>query len=318
MSGISSKALNFGSPENKLRFNGYEQQNKEFSDGSGLEWYDYKNRFYDNQIGRFFVQDRLATEYVYYSPYQFAGNQVPNAIDLDGLEPLFFNEITTWAAKKVTENPNSGTSKAIGATLGVGKSIEKTVTGVGNLIAHPVESVKGLLSINSPEWIANTSLNLAGKVNTLQNGTGFEKSMVISEAVTDVVTVVAGTKGVGAGVKGAEATTLYRAASGAEITDAAANGLRSLPNAGTYEGKLFATNAADAAQYGKNNFALDGVPNTIMKVKVPNSVMKTAYVGEMDGMKAVHIPEKQLPKVNFVSSLNYSPKPTNPYGNPGW
>ncbi|HET9056151.1 MAG TPA: RHS repeat-associated core domain-containing protein [Chitinophagaceae bacterium] len=87
MSGISSKALAFGNPENKSKFNGYEQQNKEFSDGSGLEWYDYKHRFYDNQIGRFFTQDELASQYVYYSPYQFAGNEVPNAIDLDGLEP---------------------------------------------------------------------------------------------------------------------------------------------------------------------------------------------------------------------------------------
>ena len=88
MAGLSSKALAFGGSENKKLFNGYEQQNKEFSDGSGIEWYDYKHRFYDNQIGRFFVQDRLATDYVYYTPYQFAGNEVPNAIDLDGLEPL--------------------------------------------------------------------------------------------------------------------------------------------------------------------------------------------------------------------------------------
>lgn len=84
--GISSKALEF-SIDSKYKFNGYEQQNKEFLDGSGLEWYDYKNRFYDNQIGRFFVQDRLANEYVVFTPYQFAGNEVPNAIDLDGLEP---------------------------------------------------------------------------------------------------------------------------------------------------------------------------------------------------------------------------------------
>lgn len=69
-------------------YNGYEQQSKEFLDGTGLDWYDYKNRFYDNQIGRFFGQDRLADEYVYYTPYQFAGNEVPNAIDLDGLEPI--------------------------------------------------------------------------------------------------------------------------------------------------------------------------------------------------------------------------------------
>jgi len=64
-----------------------ELQNEEFSDGMGLEMYEYKYRFYDHQIGRFISQDRLADKYAYYSPYQFAGNQVPNAIDLDGLEP---------------------------------------------------------------------------------------------------------------------------------------------------------------------------------------------------------------------------------------
>jgi RHS repeat-associated protein len=94
MAGISSKALAFREPKNKQLFNGYEEQNNEFSDGSGLEWYDYKHRFYDNQIGRFFVQDRLADEYVYYSPYQFAGNEVPNAIDLDGLEPIIPSRLT--------------------------------------------------------------------------------------------------------------------------------------------------------------------------------------------------------------------------------
>ena len=90
MAGISSQALAFGK-YNKYRYNGKEQQNKEFGDGSGLEWYDYTYRFFDNQIGRFFSVDRLATKYPYYSPYQFAGNQVPNAIDLDGLEPLSFH-----------------------------------------------------------------------------------------------------------------------------------------------------------------------------------------------------------------------------------
>lgn len=85
MAGISTKAPE--KLENKFKFNGYEQQSREFSDGTGLEWYDYKNRFYDNQVGRFFCVDRLASDYPYYTPYQFAGNEVPNAIDLDGLEP---------------------------------------------------------------------------------------------------------------------------------------------------------------------------------------------------------------------------------------
>jgi hypothetical protein len=55
-----------------------------------------------------------------------------------------------------------------------------------------------------------------------------------------------------------------------------------------------------------------------MKVKVPNSVMKTAYVGEMDGMKAIAIPASQLPKVTFIAPLKYTPMPTNPFGLPGW
>jgi RHS repeat-associated protein len=88
MAGISSKALKSGCAENKIKYNNMELQSSEFSDGVGLEMYEYKYRFYDHQIGRFISQDKLADKYPYYAPYQFAGNEVPNAIDLDGLEPL--------------------------------------------------------------------------------------------------------------------------------------------------------------------------------------------------------------------------------------
>src|SRR6187200_26896 len=123
MSGISSKALNFGNPDNKFKYNG-----KELNEDLDLDWYEYgfRNNF-DPQLGRFHSVDPLASDYSYYTPYQFAGNQVPNAIDVDGLEPAFFNDLVSWAVQKVTTNPNSGTSKTIGAVAGVGKSIEKTV-----------------------------------------------------------------------------------------------------------------------------------------------------------------------------------------------
>ncbi|MFY0255972.1 DUF6443 domain-containing protein [Chitinophaga sp. 30R24] len=90
MAGISSNVLKGKNyPENRIKFHGKELQNKEFSDGSGIEWYDYKNRFYDQQLGRFFAVDPLADKFPYYSTYQFAGNEFPNATDIDGLEPWY-------------------------------------------------------------------------------------------------------------------------------------------------------------------------------------------------------------------------------------
>jgi RHS repeat-associated protein len=73
MAGISDKALKGNYAENKYRFNGgNELQNKEFSDGSGLELYANEYRPYDPQIARFNQPDVLGELSFDFSPYSFA------------------------------------------------------------------------------------------------------------------------------------------------------------------------------------------------------------------------------------------------------
>ncbi len=53
--------------------------------GSG-NVYDYGFRIYNPRLGKFLSVDPLHKNYAWYTPYQFAGNKVIVAVDLDGLE----------------------------------------------------------------------------------------------------------------------------------------------------------------------------------------------------------------------------------------
>ena len=106
---MHSQAIGFGgNASNREKFNGgNELQSKEFSDGSGLEWYDAKNRMYDPQIGRFFQVDALPDLDYDYSPYSFANNNPILLNDPTGLEVEDYTKKKKEIRKEGTGSGNS-------------------------------------------------------------------------------------------------------------------------------------------------------------------------------------------------------------------
>ncbi|NHN28086.1 hypothetical protein FIA58_020605 [Flavobacterium jejuense] len=301
----------------------YKYQGQERQTELDLNWDSYKYRNYDYAIGRFMCIDPLAEDYTYNSPYAFSENKIGMGTELEGKEL----NLHPWLQADATINPNGFGAHMIGFSNGVGNF----VSGIGTAISNPKQTATSLMNITIAGAVQGNSFAMMGVDNALgtnsymtsqavsQNlektatdlvsGDGLERGAAIGE----IAGMVLGAKGLNATmstisstIKASGTTSLFRAVSGAELTDALSNGLRT--TAGGYEtSKLFTTSAENASKFGQLNYTWDKVPNTIIKVGVPNKVMKYATPFTADGMPAIAIPAEQLQNIRKISPLNFSP-----------
>lgn len=85
--GLTHSGIDWGVPTlSNSNLNRFQEQ--ELQEEFGLNWYHFKWRMHNPQIGRFMAVDPLSEKYVYNSTYAFSENKVVAHIELEGLEAV--------------------------------------------------------------------------------------------------------------------------------------------------------------------------------------------------------------------------------------
>ena len=156
MAGISSKAA--GKMENKNdKFQG-----QPLDDDLGLNWYGFKYRNHDPQIGRFIQVDPLSEKYVYNSTYAFSENKVTNHVELEGLESANANDMMNPVLKAAMKENVQQHVRSFNKNLS-GSVEVKLSTGAGAGFKMKMGKSELKLGASGPQ--AEVSLSGSGKLS---------------------------------------------------------------------------------------------------------------------------------------------------------
>ena len=293
--------LNYAVGNKRYRY-GYQGQYAETDAETGFE--SFELRLYNDRIGRWTSYD---PENQFYSPYVGMGNNPVSRVDPNGgfSDPVQLAEVVVTGASQGSKFLSTIASKLILPSAMALPRVLAPRSRIGNWIPDN--------ALSTPQFrkeIATAKANELYRWNRKYNpdylpggtnypGDGIEPSFLLESLIIPVL---------------AEArvanlsTNIYRAVSQAELEDIAQVGLRNQSNYET--GKLFAPTVTEAATYGRNNWLFSRgiykVPHTVMRVKVPNSVLRNATFFEADGMNAISISADQLKLLKAVP-LKFSP-----------